>query len=280
MAIEQLVAYGLKIDATSRLRKALPILGDQGLRLKFPVDAEQSRALVNALFVAHDYADIAAALPIKLPNELRSQLEQSMNLGSLAQNEENRRAYQYQSQFWIGRVLELGGAEPQHIEASHAKSPDYSIRLTTLEYGVEVKRPSSEEVLERRIHDAADQLRTRGLFGAVVLDLTDCMPNTDPPIVQARVDRIGHVIDNIVWDDERKHHRPGLDRIILTSSFARGAFSVASGNTQSVNFRSHSASSVFVRTGTIKDIHATALREIIKPGLFWSGFEVQEQGEL
>jgi hypothetical protein len=136
----------------------------------------------------------------------------------------------------------------------------------------------SERAIRARLTDANDQLAALGLHGAVVLDLTDCIGESTPRIVESEGERLGTAVDEIIWDGIRNQLRAGFERIILVSSVVRGAFQLTESEPIRINFVNVSASTVFTRTtGSLLDHHAQWLRARIQPGLFWDGFEVTER---
>jgi hypothetical protein len=277
-AIDTLNRWGVRVAEDSRLHEARLALVQVAIDGAFPADPGEARSVVNALITAQDFAEIAARLPPHRVAEVRKELQISVDRGSVRQNEDDRQPYQLQSQHWVGTVLDLGGLSPSLPPVRQGKSPDFFVYNGTAKYGVEVKRPVSEKAIRARLQDAIDQLTAVDVYGAVVLDLTDCMKDSHPDTFVPEGERLGNVVDAIIWDEKAQRHHLGFERIIMATAFARGAWSIAQTNPPRVGFVNISASSVFAAySGNLRDHHAKWLRESLKAGLFRAGFDVEER---
>lgn len=282
-AISTLRAWGVSVSPDSRLFAAQELLARLAEAGTFPTVRHESRRAVNALLAAQDFAEIAGRLPPNRVAEVRKELQVAVDRGSLDQDEDEneRQPYQYQGQHWIGTVLHIAGLNPTLPRVRRGKSPDYLVENGTRRYGIEVKRPASERSISRRLEHAVEQLAGFDVFGAVVLDLTDCMADTEPSVFLPEGERLGNVADAIVWDSVRERHQPGFERIIMMTVVLRGAWGIRNTTPTRIQFFNASASSVFVAaSGSLLDHHACWLRKSLQSGLFRPGTLIEERRRL
>ena len=172
-AIKTMEGWKIRIPPSSRLPEIVRLLRGLVTEASYPSSRSQRALIAQAARDAQEFAEISWALPSKELKPLRESLRKAV-FGTLGQT--GGSAYRYQSELWTGSMLARSGALTGVRFASEGKSPDFILKNATMEYAVEVKRPSNLSRALDRVSEAATQLRDdRYHGGAIVLDLTDCL---------------------------------------------------------------------------------------------------------
>lgn len=221
--------WGIRIPPGSRLPRIVRLLRELVAEKSFPESPGQLAQIAQAARDAQEFAEISWVLPSENLRPLRESLRKAV-FGTLGQTRDA--AYRYQSELWTGAVLARSGAFTGVREVSKGKSPDFILKNGTLEYAVEVKRPSNMRRALERVSEAADQLRQdRYHGGAIVVDLTDCLgselthrsgasgPTRDP--VEAKAEELTNVLRQEVYDDSSQRIRARWRHIFALITFIR-----------------------------------------------------------
>jgi len=221
--------WRIRIPSDSRLPKIIRLLREVSEEESFPECPSRRALIAQAARDAQEFAEISWVLPSKELRPLRESLQKAV-FGTLGQTRDP--AYQYQSELWTGATLARSGALTGVLLASEGKSPDFILKNGTMEYAVEVKRPSNLPRALDLVSKAASQLRNdRYHGGAIVVDLTDCLgsevsdlsgrgrPNMDH--VEARVEELTNPLRKAVFDDSSKRIRARYRHVFGLVTFIR-----------------------------------------------------------
>ena len=172
-AIKKIAGWRIRIPPDSRLPEIVRLLRGLASEASYPSSRSQRALVAQAARDAQEIVEISWVLPSKELKPLRESLRNAI-FGTLGQT--GGSAYRYQSELWTGSMLARSGALTGVRVASEGKSPDFILKNATMEYAVEVKRPSNLSRALDRVSKAARQVRDdRYHGGAIVLDLTDCL---------------------------------------------------------------------------------------------------------
>lgn len=223
--IASLTARGLRESCFQRLRAGRTLLSRVAAEGRYPSDPERLRLIGHALRDAHEFFLIHDCLPHKRIDVVERELEHALG-GALGQRGGNRKPFQYQSQLWVGAVLASTGINPLVVmDDDNRTKLDYYLDNGTRRYGIEVKRPETEESAARAVVKAARQLRNTRTYGAVVIDASDCFePNASAtPTLgaesglnawDAAVNRFAHSLCSDLFEKSRPRIRSKFDFVI------------------------------------------------------------------
>lgn len=219
----------IRIPPDSRLPKIVRLLRELVSEESFPESPNQRTLIAQAARDAQEFAEISWVLPSEELRPLRESLQKAV-FGTLGQTGDP--ACRYQSELWTGAMLARSGALTGVRMVSEEKSPDFILKNGTMEYAVEVKRPSNLPRALDRVSEAAGQLRhDRYHGGAIVVDLTDCLgpefgdlsgrgrPNMDH--VEAKVEELTNPLRKMVFDDSSERIRVRYRHIFALVTFIR-----------------------------------------------------------
>lgn len=281
-AIEILAQWGVRIPRRSRLRTAERDLRRLASKGSLPAHLGRRRRAVSALFVAMDYAAIAAALPDHADAELRKQLTSSVQ-GPLTTYGGSESELQLQSQHWVGAFLRAAGTTPMIPKATSrpGKRPDFLVPNGVSTYGIEVKRPTSRRRLVPSLDTAAEQLRSYDVRGCLVLDATDLLRRRPPHSFERRVIEISEQLHGQIWSDAeglQPGYKPGYSTFMVVSVIARGAWQLHIGRRANLEILNYSSSTVFAATEhSLAERRATWLRSVIQDGFQRMGRTIAER---
>ncbi len=126
------------------------------------------RSAGAAVSIAFDFINIVRSLPpepnVVLARELVRMFDGTLDL------REYHGAHDLRAQFAFGAVLINAGYPLSVVQTKDDATPDFVCSFANKDVGLEVKRPSNEKQILKRLDKAAAQLRTLGLPGFVVLD--------------------------------------------------------------------------------------------------------------
>ena len=216
-AIRTMERWRIRIPPGSRLPEVVRLLRGLVSEASYPWSCRQRALVAHAARDAQEFAEISWVLPSEELKPLRESLRKAV-FGTLGQTDGS--AYRYQSELWTGSMLARSGALTGVRVASEGQSPDFILKNATMEYAVEVKRPSNLSRALDRVSGAARQLRDdRYHGGAIVLDLTDCLGPEHRDLsgrgqfqmedVEARVVELTDSLRKKVFDDSSYRMRPG-----------------------------------------------------------------------
>jgi hypothetical protein len=169
--------WGVKIASGTRLLKSIDLLRQIADSGQYPSDRVCLAVIGEAIRDAQEFIEIANVLPDNPIEAVQHDLGRAVR-GDLIAPGPTGPNLQFQSQLWVAAMI----GEPDFPAGvlsmrSSEESPDYVLRNGTLEYGVEVKRPSGKLDAKTIVRKAARQIRSPRFHGGViVVDLTDCVP--------------------------------------------------------------------------------------------------------
>ena len=269
--IAVMAARGVVIAVQNRIRASSDLLRACAAARRLPEDAMDDGTVVHALRNAIDFSDIAKFLPGRLSKRDQRELAIMVNCGTLAETEDARQPYQYQSSLWIGAVLHYGGLAPKvpAVPQRHdvLPNPDYLVERISMQYGVEVKRPMTWQGLERDLFPRAlGQLEAREVSGAVVVDISDLVAHVDYGDFNPEVVSASERVVRLAWDDSLKRVRPGCSRAMVVAAFARNAHSVNPEGTLMTIANAMYVANFAETPGTLKALRAKWLSDGIYAG--------------
>ena len=228
-AIKTMEGWRIRIPPDSRLPEIVRLLRGLASEASYPSSRSRRAQVAQAARDAQEFVEIGWALPSKELKPLRESLRKAV-FGTLGQTDGS--AYRYQSELWTGSMLARSGALTGVRVVSEGKSPDFILRNATMEYAVEVKRPSNLSRALDRVSGAARQLRDdRYHGGTIVLDLTDCLgpehrdlsgrgqPQMDD--VEAKVVELTDRLRKTVFDVSIRRIRPRRSHVFALVTFIR-----------------------------------------------------------
>lgn len=208
-AIERIERWGVRIHNSSRLPEAVRVLRSVQREGVFPESHCSLAQVAHAARDAQDFGLIGNMLGTEtLPPVVRA-LEHAVS-GVLGKTPDP--AYQFQSELWVGAMLTCATDRVGVIGQPNGRSPDFVVEEGTMQYSVEVTRPSELSGARKLVSEKAKQLLHRRYHGGVlVVDLTDCLApelalgfGTGPPdlhAVQANLIRLTNTLRQQVFDD-------------------------------------------------------------------------------
>jgi hypothetical protein len=135
---------------------------------------EELLLTANAIRLANDFYLISRTLKTDRAEPIAKELESALHGPFIAVESKRIPAVDFQSQFWIGVVLAYAGLHPK-MPVKDGRTPDFIISPTSLECGVEIKRPEAPHTAFDCVASAASQIRSYGVPGVIALDLSRCI---------------------------------------------------------------------------------------------------------
>jgi hypothetical protein len=174
-AIEILRSWKLRVPEASRLPMAVGVLRRVSAAQAYPSDRRELTRIQNAIRIAFDFYHITRTLTVDRVDAVAEDLRRA--LGGTLDDLGATEALRAQSQVLIAAVMAVGGLGPGAPDPGATKTPDYILKLGTLRFGVEIKRPESVRAIPAKLDEAIDQVAAVDVEGGViVLDLSDCIP--------------------------------------------------------------------------------------------------------
>jgi hypothetical protein len=173
-AIGILESWKLRVSPASRLQAAKRLLHHIATTPAYPEDEAQLHRIGNAIRIAFDFYHITRCLTEDRVNAISEDLRRSLDgtLNDYGPTEANRA----QSQVLIAAVMAAGGLKPGAPVPGQGQTPDYVVNVDSLRFGVEIKRPESQDRVLKHVDKAIDQINALGTEGGViVIDLSDCL---------------------------------------------------------------------------------------------------------
>ena len=288
VAVQRFEQFGLRVPDTGRLRKErrlLQAIADEG---EYPSSRSLLALIGNAIQDAMDFHQISRLLPAGRSDELASDLDRALR-GTVEQGEPTRKPYQFQSQLWLGAMLEYAGLDPEVPRFTGRRSPDFLINCTTSVYGVEVKRPERQTSIVKNLDSAVAQLSAAEKYGTVAIDLSDCLGASvlrritdvagDAPYDAAHVDflRMRDDLQARVFDQQRRQYQPGYGRVMVLLIFARGLRWDLANPKAPYPFTMTEVGAFTSAHGSLRHHHAVRIRDSLIEGLRTAGLYVSDQ---
>jgi len=229
--ISRFQGWNIAVSGTSRLSKTRAVLEKVAANGSYPID--QLAIVGNAIRTALDFREIAKLVGPTREEALAHDINSALK-GTVDQQQPSHKPYQFQTQLWMGAILQAAGLTPTVPTDRDTPNPDFTIDLAPGLYAAEVKRPGSLEQAEKRLSKAKDQLNACGLAGLVVLDVSDCFDDAEkmqvvaspagPPQdrISKRFRQIKKALSSKVSDPATRLHRPGYSSVIVLALLARG----------------------------------------------------------
>ena len=180
---------------------------------------------MRAIELALDTIAIAESLPSIRVADLRRDLELCGD-GPLVPPIESFRPLQAQAQLVVRAALFRAGVEPyqpMHAGSKKGKKPDILLENGLTTHAIEVKRPTVNKNVVPRAKDASLQLKGAGLTGGVLLDITDCLRDSNPKAAEAEVIRQAELITKEFFI-HGEGWRPGCSHVLMVAVIARPAW--------------------------------------------------------
>lgn len=287
-AIKTMEGWKIRIPPGSRLPEIVRLLRGLVSEASYPSSRSQRALIAQAARDAQEFAEISWVLPSKELKPLRESLRKAV-FGTLGQT--GGSAYRYQSELWTGSMLARSGALTGVRFASEGKSPDFILKNATMEYAVEVKRPSNLSRALDRVSEAARQLRDdRYHGGAIVLDLTDCLrpehrdlSGTGQPRMDDVETKVVELTDSLrkkVFDDSIRRIRPRRRHVFALVTFIRTIWWNLDDLSQMHPLRYVLPISFLGRGKTLRYWRARWLAELIHKGIGETGHQEVDGREI
>jgi len=225
----QLVKWGVRVPNESRLHQAEDSLRALAERGSLPLDDDEVRPAVNALWTASDFADIGEYLPAERVKSVRRELEQALQ-GPLWPHAGQRQSLQLQTQHWLGALFLHHGVRIEHVRFKHddsRKAPEFMVERGLHKLGIEVKRPESVRRIEASVADARDKFLARDCAGGVVIEITDLLENTSSDQFVAKARELALRAYSTVWRLPNRGFHSGFERVIYVAVLGRGLWTAA-----------------------------------------------------
>jgi hypothetical protein len=92
---------------------------------------------------------------------------------------------------------------------------------------VEVKRPESDRRLEAAVVSAKEKFADHpDCWGAIVLELTDCLLPTNEKDIEARIMALRDAAHMVIWDEQTRAYKPGFGRVVYLGVVFRAAWAI------------------------------------------------------
>lgn len=219
--------WGIRVHRSSRLRECSRLMRHVYSVGAFPAGRDELLRASHAVRDATEFIEISDALPAERLRPLAVDLQAAV-AGGIGQGAS--RAAQYQTQLWVGAMLAYSGAKVGVQLDTAGKNPDFIVTNGTLQYAIEVKRPS--QFRARRIISEANHQITPSHYhgGAIVVDLTDCIdqtlsvsvggnPHEDDTPLKREAMRLTRELNEQIYDYANKQtypNRTGISGLITT----------------------------------------------------------------
>ena len=240
-ALATINGWGVRVQETSRLEQASSVLRATAAAGRVEPNSAAVTPVLRALWVAADFADIAAYLPESRVKSIRVELQAALS-GELWPDKGSRQPLQLQTQHWIGAMLLHSGLETDHAVYSakrEVKIPEFFVRDGLQRIGVEVKRPESRRRVQTVVAEAMEKFASHRCFGAIVLEITDCIQGSSAGELEAEAVAVMREAHGAVWNDQRGEYRPGFEKLIYLGGVVRGAWEVPAEDSTRLRMMGH-----------------------------------------
>jgi hypothetical protein len=231
--VSRLRGWGIRVIDASRLTKSVSQLRTVADVGSFPTSDSDLVRVAHAVRDAQEFFEIADVLPESALKPLAVDLQQAVG-GTLGVG--GNAAAQFQSQLWVGAMLVWAGARTAMLLNAEGKRPDFVVENGVSLYPVEVKPPSGKINAPHLVSEATRQIAAvkRGHGGAIIVDLTDCMPGhlsvefghgprgdgADKRVIQ----KPARPIHNEIFDTALGQIKPNRRMVFVLLTFARYAY--------------------------------------------------------
>lgn len=225
----RLVEWGIRVPDDDRITQAIGLLREAAKSGQILPETAGVSPVLRAAWVAADFIDIAAFLPPERVKAVRQELTLAC-VGELWPKKGSRQPLQFQTQHWIAAILLHAGLEVDYARFSskrRAKIPEFFVLNGAQRIAVEVKRPESERRVAASVIEANAKFADHNCWGAIVLELTDCVMPAKVEEFQNRAEALRTIAHQTIWDVERGTYHPDFRRVIYLGAVYRGAWAVA-----------------------------------------------------
>jgi hypothetical protein len=179
-AIEIIKSWRIRVADSSRLPSASRLLYRSTTLSAYPDDPLQLLRIGNAIRVGFDFYHITRTLTDERVDAVAEDLRRSLS-GTLDDTGPTS-AQRAQSQVLFASTMAVGGLRPAAPSTAAGSSPDYVVRLGTLTFAVEMKRPESMVGIQGKMDKAIDQIAAMDSAGGVLfVDVSDCISLDSSP---------------------------------------------------------------------------------------------------
>lgn len=173
-ALGILASWQITPNKTSRLPVARRLLEATAINAMYPSSDQDLLQLGNAIRLGFDFHNITNCLGDVPISAIAEDVRRALR-GTLRDFRATD-ALRAQSQLEFASVMLASGLFPKSPSTDGAPTPDYVIRLGSLDYGVEIKRPESSRAVRSRLGEAVSQLEHFGSSAHfIVMDVSDCI---------------------------------------------------------------------------------------------------------
>lgn len=230
IARKQLADWGVDVQSDDRISQAVDLLEGAARSGLIPPSNDGVAPVLRAAWVATDFADIASFLPKEKVKAVRQELSIACK-GALWPSPGSRQPLQFQSQHWITAILLHAGLDVQYARFSagrKGKLPEFFVSRSGERIAVEVKRPESDRRVAASVEEAQAKFADHpDCWGAVILELTDCVLPAREDAFQERAEALRTLAHEAIWDVRRGTYKPGFERIIYLGAVYRGAWAIS-----------------------------------------------------
>jgi hypothetical protein len=278
--ITRLEGADIRVPLVGRLRKELRVLQTAATG-SLPTTKREQVVLANAMADAFEFHDIIAAFGDQLTT-FAAELRDSMK-GKHDDRSSRAAGARFQSQLWLGSVLKMGRYEVR-IPTGAKSRPDFLVEEGISTYGVEVKRPDTVAGAKRKLKEGASQLRSYGVAGAVIMDLSEAvglhslawsLRHSIEPTVQSMHSEFADLdmaLKTQTLNELAHQPKPGYEGVVVIFSFARSAVWIQGPQAGITVVAFAAARSIVPGIKNVRYYHATDLNERIVLGLNRLGF--------
>jgi len=225
--IAKIRQWGIAVREGSRLPTTVKLLQDVASAGSFSKSEAELRKIGYAASGAQELLLAGGMLP---PEPLDSAFEVLRRVVGGTLGLTPHRAYQVQSELWVGAALSCAGVRLG--VPTKPEGPDYIVWNGTLKYAIEVKRLAGKSSVHRRVSRAAKQTRSGQYHGgALYVDLTDWLPSdmtirfaSGPPDMDSPQTPIARRIDQLrkeIFDDQTQRIQQRREHLFAVTAFAR-----------------------------------------------------------
>ena len=228
-ALAKIEKWGICLHPNSRLQKTVSLLHSVASKGSFPKLPHRLLELGRAARDAREFVEIGGMLPDEPLRPVAVALKKATK-GDASQTADAPR--QFQSELWVGALL---SCSTDFLGVPERDSrPDYIVRNSNMQYGVEVKRPTKVETVLTCADKGIKQLRVSIQHyhgGALVIDLTDCLDarlaatiESGPPNLEPAQEWIAtqiHALHRYIYDENAQRIRASRNHIFAVAVVAR-----------------------------------------------------------
>lgn len=168
---------GFRVSRYGRVSQAIQLMTSAAVDGRFPDSPGDLERLADAISLAFALAQVVDTLRDPVPPGLQLSIQASLggSLGVVSASAHRRALSELHfASSLVAAGLPIGSPRPRP-----SKTPDFVATVDSFDFLVEVKRPSSEQAIPRKVDEAVKQCRKYAdRPTTIVLDLTDLLPHS------------------------------------------------------------------------------------------------------